>query len=283
MEMLDTMLIIKYCNNNKLPCCAISEVSIFEMLRNKDSKTFLCELNKLKKNFIFSKSVLFVSNDYPRFLSEDNSIENDYLLAKRLIRNVSLHLAKVFNLMCGSITELIIISKIIHLITKSNDEEIKRIEKIFLSFNSIDLVDNQKEEWIKMISESDSKYINNDFFISFINCYINFYNSKVGVDSLKIPNITAINKNGVISNNNIKINAEIIDKYINEVLLFKNNEEISKRLFKIYIKDLLLNSGKLTFNDLADILIFFGAYSNNLILKTEDKKIKRLLLNMDKN
>lgn len=58
---------------------------------------------------------------------------------------------------------------------------------------------------------------------------------------------------------------------------FNSNEEISKKVYKVYLNDLLLVSGKVCFNDIIDINIFFAGYTNKLTIRSHDKKSNRLL------
>lgn len=75
----------------------------------------------------------------------------------------------------------------------------------------------------------------------------------------------------------LKFQKNLINKYVDECVSFKSNEKITKEVYKNYLNDLLLVSGRVNFNDFIDINIFFAAYTNNLKIVSNDKKTNKLL------
>lgn len=279
MDLLDTMLIIEYCNKNELPHCAICEVSIFEMLKNKDEETMRKELEKIKRNVISSKSEIYTSKEYRNFLTDNNSLEEDFNIAKELIENVSFYLSKHLNFICQVIAELIILTKLDDAKIMITEEEKAIIYNIFSAFRMMDnIVLNQKEQWIEVISHSEAKIINSEFFVEIINMYIQCFKSKIKNEKLEINQIIAINQNDICGANKMCFKKKYIDKFFDEIIVSKDNNEISKKIYKIYIENLLIHSGNMTFNDLVDIEIFFCGFTNKLDIKSKDKKLQRLLI-----
>lgn len=134
-----------------------------------------------------------------------------------------------------------------------------------------------KQELIDCAFNNSSETLEEDLYKPLINIFINKINEHMGIEYLKLNEISAFTTNGIVKENDMKFHKDLVDRYVDEIVSFNTNEAITKKVYKIYLCDLLLISGKIKFNDIVDMNIFFAGYTNKLKIISYDKKPKRLL------
>lgn len=281
MELVDTMILIKKCKSKNYIPVFFCEMSMFEMLKNKNDeqrlKTFV-ELNAFVKK---SHSIMLVSNRNINVFDTRPIIER-YNDAMNICKKCASTVSDSFLYFCIMILELVLLQKAYKHLQENDKSKFEIIMALIVKVtNSISK--DMKGELINCAFNNSSETLEQELYKKIFNIFIGKINENIGIDYLKLNEISAFTTNGIAKANNIKFQKILIDKYIDDIVSFKSNEEITKKVYKAYLNDLLLVSGKLCFNDIIDMHIFFAGYKNKLKVCSNDKKANRLLRTLFNN
>lgn len=275
-KMVDTMIFIDLCKNNcDFPIC-FCELSIYEMLKNKDSNERKRQFKNIDNFVKRTNSIPFLSIQNNIFDYRDDNIRYDETI--ELCKKCSLTIASFSLNFVAFIVELLFIKKYCSIL---NDKNKNFFEQICYTIEETKrrICNENKNELIDAFF-NNKKFVLNDFIISMINIYIKkinkFYN---GNDSFHLEEIDALNTNAICVKNNVKFLKNDIEWFIDNIVEVKHNVKITKEFFKAYLERLLLESGTFEVNDIVDMNIAFSAISNRIEFISNDKSIYRTILN----
>lgn len=274
-KLADTMELIKCCKNESKEPIFFCEMSMYEMLKNK---------NDVQRFRTFKSLDYFVKQSHSEMLVSDQSINvfddrdevQRYTDALKVCKKCAYTVANSFLHLCAMILQLLLLQKGN---SSLQEKDVTSYEKTMaVIVKVVEMLSNEmKDELIDCAFNNNSELLEEELYKKVLNIFIDKINKNLGIDYLKLHDIVSFTTNGIAKENNIKFDKRLIDKYIDEVVSFKSNEDITKKVYKVYLEDLLLVSGKIHFNDIVDMNIFFAGYSNKLRVVSTDKKPNRLL------
>lgn len=275
MELVDTMILIDKCKNNNYTPVFFCEMSMFEMLKNKN------EDQRLK---IFKDLDIFVKKSHSEMLVSDtdvNVFDNRDIIVRyndalNICHKCAYTVSNSFLFFCTMILQLLLLQKAYKPLQETNKEKYEKVMGVIVEVTK-KISKEMKNELMECAFNNSSEILEEKLYKRILNIFISKINENMGIEYLKINEISAFTTNGISKENNIKFQKDLVDKYIDDVVSFNSNEEITKKIYKAYLNDLLLISGKVCFNDIADMNIFFAGYTNNLKIVSNDKKPNRLL------
>ncbi len=274
MVLLDTNLLIERCKLNSEETIYFCDMSIFEMLKNKNAQERFKQFVNLDLFVKKSKSILLTSSNLLNVFDNRN-INIRYNEALLICDLCAFAISKSFLDICGMLLQLSLLNKRMNY---SKEIDNYSFEKALDAINVVihDISKNMRNELAYLVFNNKSKDVEEKLYKSLINIFIDKINKSIGSDYLNLNHIISFTTNGIAVVNKVKFKKELIDKYIDDVVSLRSNDIITKEIYKIYLNELLLVSGTIRFNDMVDINIFFSAYSHNLKIETKDKKINKL-------
>lgn len=274
-ELVDTMVLIDMCKNKNFKRVFFCEMSMFEMLKNKNEEQRIKTFRDLDLFVKKSNSEMLVSNTGVNVF-DNRSIIDRYKNAIDICNNCAYTVANSFLYFCAMILQLVLLQKEYVSLKETDKEKYeKTMAVIVVVTKRISL--EMKQELIDCAFNNSSDVLEEELYKKLLNIFISKINENMGIDYLKLNEIGAFTTNGIAKENNMKFQQNLVDKYVDEIVSFKTNEGITKKVYKAYLNDLLLVSGKIKFNDIVDMNIFFSGYTNKLNIISNDKKPNRLL------
>ena len=272
--LLDTMLLIENIRNKKNEKILFCELSLFEILKNKDIE---CQIRKFKDIDEYVKKTnsemltkIFTNKNI--FDDRDINIRFDEVLKGCI--EISKDIGWTYLFYAGIIIYLLCINKMDDILIEEYKEDFENsMAKIFCSIN--ELSKNYIEEIALEINNRKTEILDDQLFKELTNYLINKINQTTINPDFRLNPIKKLNTNDMVFINDMRFNESRLDYYLDQILDFKSNEFISKEFYKSYFKGVLMNHNVWTLNDIIDMNIIYCAISNNLIFKTRDKKMKK--------
>jgi len=115
-----------------------------------------------------------------------------------------------------------------------------------------------------------------DVWKVFYNTMVDKINDTLNREALKNPGKQSINANSLFNANNVKPNENTIKKLIHELLNVRNNVNDTEDFYLILLRPLIRGSGKIIFNDIADLYLVYIANRLGATFITSDKRLKKL-------
>ncbi len=274
-KLVDTMVLIDMCKKQNYEKVFFCEMSMYEMLKNKNNEQRFKTFQDLDLFVKQSRSEMLVSNKGVNVFDDRNIIER-YKNSLDICSQCAYTVANSFLHFCAMILQLTLLQKGYVSLQKTDKEKYeKAMTAIVIVTERIS--SEMKQELIDCAFNNSSETLEEDLYKPLINIFINKINENMGIEYLKLNEISTFTTNGIVKENDMKFHKDLVDRYVDEIVSFNTNEAITKKVYKIYLCDLLLISGKIKFNDIVDMNIFFAGYTNKLKIISYDKKPKRLL------
>lgn len=276
MKFVDSMVLFNRCKNKIYEPVCFCDMSMFETLKHKTEEERLKHFIDLDNFVKQSKSIMYVRNSKINVF-DNREVEERYKDAVRISKECAYIVGKSFLDVCLIIYILLMIKKGIKNLKPGGKEKYEEaINGVIIVANDISI--EMKDELISYIFDKfPDKTKRTKLFKELLNTFIKRTNDFLNIDELKLKEITSFTANGISVENDLKFDDEFIDKYFDSLVSFKTNNDITKKVYKKYIKNVLEVSGKIETNDIADMHIFFAAYANGFELTSDDKKTKKLL------
>lgn len=279
-KLYDTNVYLSNCRKKYYKKGYIHELLIFDILKNRDIISQKEKYSKLIEYVICSKSNILIREETNSGkLFDKNDFDKCFINALKIAKWHANNLYKMFLDFCIFIIELVLIEKARPALKEDNkakfEEIIAKITALYLILKEDSDSDIEKK-YEDAIFNNCSEDIEKELYIKLINIIIVKVNETLKIDYLHLKTIQGFNTNEIAVKNNIVFDEKHIDEYVDKIVTFSQNSDESKTLYKKYLKDLLLVSGKMQFNDMADINLIYSAWKNNLELVTIDKKINKV-------
>ncbi|MBO8427821.1 MAG: hypothetical protein IAC58_04640 [Firmicutes bacterium] len=275
MELVDTMILIEKCKNKNYTPVFFCEMSLFEMLKNKNDEQRFKTFKDLDVFVNRSRSEMLVSDtDINVFDTRD--IMDRYNDALNICNKCAYIVSNSFLFFCTMILQLVLLQKAFKSLQEVDKSKFEKTMSVIVEVTKR-ISKNMKKELIDYAFNNSSETLEEELYKKILNIFISKINENMGIDYLSLNEISAFTTNGIAKANNIKFQKDLVDKYIDDIVSFNSNEEITKKVYKVYLNDLLSVSGKVCFNDIVDMNIFFAGYTNKLTIRSNDKKSNRLL------
>lgn len=273
-KMVDTMIFIKlYKENYQFPFC-FCELTVYEMLKNKSEEERKRQFKNIDKFVKASGSIPYLSTKNNIF--DCRSFDIRYKETIELCQKCSFTIASFSLDFLSFIVELLFIKKYINIL---NDDNKSFFERICYTIAIVkQKICNDNKNLLIDAFFNYSKYELNNFLITMINIYIRKINEFYNGDNFHLDEIDGLNTNGICVKNKIKFQEKDIDCFVENIVEVKNNTEVTKDFFKVYLKRLLLKSGKFEVNDIVDMNIVFAAISNGIEFISDESSIFTTIL-----
>ena len=276
-NLVDTNVLIDMINKNKYERVFVCEISIYEMLKNKTREKQIVTFLGLDIFFKKSYSELIIQQS----CNHTNLFDNRFWIQRfeetlNVIQEYAFIVGTRFLDFCSLIIQILFLQKEKEILL--DDETIHLFEKIntAISLTFSRMSKELKKEITELILTNSSIELEKNLYLKAVNICVEkikqYSNSKFSLNE-----IANFSYDQLVRRNNIKVEKALIDFMTGEVLSVKRNPIITKELYNIYLTDALIKGGKIELNDMADIEIFFAAYSNRMKLRTNEKRLKRLV------
>ncbi len=111
-------------------------------------------------------------------------------------------------------------------------------------------------------------------------CNLNF-DKLIKQQSKNIHKVNHFIYEELVKGNGIMLKPSEIIKAFDSLIYFKENSSLSRDVLLAYAFEILLNGGKIEYNDIVDMNIFSLAYVNDACFITKDRKIFKVLKNYE--
>ena len=279
---IDFDIVKNYINGSFL----YTDISLFEMLKNKDAFT------KVKASEVIISKV--INNKIKPISKKQRRFEKLFTLnpSVHLHRfdemgiNVSLDMFRNFLSFLGAILMSVVAAKNnIEILPDGQMQSRINDSPDFVNLISIAIHNIERDyllEFSKMVYRDSININNTDVHIKLANLTIQKYNSFVNNENYKLNLINKFNYYDLVENNNIEFTAEQLKQYFDSFIYFKSNSSISKSVYLAYISNLVFYKSNFEFNDLIDMNLISITLSLDSKFITLEGKIKTAILNYER-
>ena len=268
----DTKLVINCIKHNEFSCISFSEMSLFEMMKNKTRRQAKVQFEHVYRYVKKTNSILF------SHLSEPCIFDLKLCAALQIARKLKKEIGyKLVDNILESLCIILILNMLFRASNFQKEERIINLEELICSVQNV-IYGIKTNETRKLLFDyvinNKSESIQDELLVSLYNTFVTKINESSVDLHFKMKTISHYSINEMIENVDCNTICNFINQYIDKVVSFRINDSNSKTFYKKYYIYLYTKKNKIEINDYIDMNIAYAAFTNGIGVTTTDINFK---------